>query len=150
MQSIDLTWFPVHLVWFVFLLLFYVLATCKSISGWVPTCDIAHSWRLNSVTSLGYQATSYSTQSHYPDTEPTSPCSILIMSSARLGSDKLQFLSHWFDSTSVRTRRVQIQTHGVRIPWSSSTSDRRSTHSATTSDLCIRRLTWGGQCASLH
>ena len=26
------------------LLLFYGLATSKDISGWVPTCDSAHSW----------------------------------------------------------------------------------------------------------
>ena len=31
--------------------------------------------------------TCYPTQSHYPDTEPTSHCPILIMPSARLGRD---------------------------------------------------------------
>ena len=31
--------------------------------------------------------------------EPTSPCPIIIMASAWLGSDKDQFESHWFDST---------------------------------------------------
>ena len=30
--------------------------------------------------------------SHYPDSELTSPCRILLMPSARLGSDKYQFL----------------------------------------------------------
>ena len=35
----------------------------------------------------------YLTQSHYPDTGQTSPCPILIMLSARLGSDKYKFLS---------------------------------------------------------
>ena len=32
------------------------------------------------------------------------------MASVRLGSDKYQFESHWFDSTRVRNRKVQIQT----------------------------------------
>ena len=31
-------------------------------------------------------------QSHYPDTEPTSPCPIIIMPSTRLGSEKYQFI----------------------------------------------------------
>ena len=33
----------------------------------------------------------HTTQSYYPDTEPTSPCPILIVPSAWLGSDKYQF-----------------------------------------------------------
>ena len=52
---------------------------------------------------LGDQATStmtwYPTHPHYPNTEPTSPCPILIMPSVQLGSDKYQLWSHWFDST---------------------------------------------------
>ena len=43
--------------------------------------------------------------------------------SARLGSVKYQFLSHWFDSTSV-------QTHEVRISRPTKTGIRLSTHSA--------------------
>ena len=39
----------------------------------------------------------YPTQSHYSDTEPTSPCPIIIMPSTWLGSDKFQFYK--FDST---------------------------------------------------
>ena len=50
---------------------------------------------LYSATSLGHQAndsmTCYPTQLHYPDTERTSPCPILIMPGARLGSDQYQF-----------------------------------------------------------
>ena len=42
---------------------------------------------------------------HYLDTEPTSSCLILIMPSIWLGSDKYQFLSHWFDSTRLHTGR---------------------------------------------
>ena len=38
------------------LLLFYVLATSKAISGQVPTCDRVNSWRLYSTASLGHQA----------------------------------------------------------------------------------------------
>ena len=41
----------------------------------VLMCDSAHSWRLYSATSLGYQAARtmicYLLQSHYPDTDPT-------------------------------------------------------------------------------
>ena len=68
-------------------LLFYVLATSKGISGEVPTCDSVHSLWLYSAASLEHQVTStmtcYPTQPHYPDTEPTSPCPILIMLNAR-------------------------------------------------------------------
>ena len=75
----------------------------------VLTCDGAHSWQLYSAASLEQQATSsmscYLTQSQYPDSELTSPCPILIMPSIRLGSDKYQFKSHWFDSTKVRKLR---------------------------------------------
>ena len=53
------------------------------ISGHVLTCDSAHSLQLYSADPLGEQASSiitwYSNQSHYPDTEPTSPFRILIM-----------------------------------------------------------------------
>ena len=50
------------------------------------------------------RVTRYPTQSHHPVTKPTSPCPLLIMPSPRLGSDKYQFLRHWFDLTSVRIR----------------------------------------------
>ena len=39
----------------------------------------------------------YPTQSHYPETEPNSPCPILIMPSTWLGS--INFICHCFDST---------------------------------------------------
>ena len=42
-------------------LLFCVLATYKVISGWVTTCDSAHSWWLYSVAPLGNQAASIMT-----------------------------------------------------------------------------------------
>ena len=77
-----------------FVSLFVVLGHSKSnvISRWVPTCDSAHSSLFYSAAPLGNQAistiTRHPTQSHYPDTEPTSPCPILIMLSAWLGSDK--------------------------------------------------------------
>ena len=100
------------------LLLFCILAN---------HCDSAHPGQLCSAVPLGDQTestmTCYPTQSYYPDTEPTSPCSILNMLSARLGSDKYKFLSHWFDSTWART-------HEVRIPHSPKTRDGRSTHLA--------------------
>ena len=89
------------------LLGFYVLVK----SGQVPTCDNAHSWWFYSATPLGDQTTStitwYPIQTHYPDTEPTSPCPILINYNADtwLGKGKDRFLSHWFDSTMVRIPR---------------------------------------------
>ena len=80
------------------LLGFYILAIFKVISGWVPNCDSAHSWRLYSAASLeplcpikikGHIRTGailwqhelmlplgdqvISTHSHYPDTELTRP-----------------------------------------------------------------------------
>ena len=73
------------------LLEFYVLATSMVTSGWVLTCDSAHSWWLYSAALLGNQnvgtMTWYPHQSHYPDTDLTSSCPILMLS-ARLGSDK--------------------------------------------------------------
>ena len=38
------------------LLMLYILVTSKVISGWVPTCDSAHSLRLYSAVALGIQA----------------------------------------------------------------------------------------------
>ena len=71
------------------------------------TCDSAHSWLLYSAVPLGDQTVStvtlYPTQSHYPDIEPSSRCPILIMLRAWLGSDKDNFLCHWFDLIRVRT-----------------------------------------------
>ena len=96
------------------LLLFCVLTTSKAISGWVPTCDSV----LYSAASLGHQASRpmicYPTQSHYPETEPTSPRPILIMLSSRLGKDKCQFKSLRFDSTRFWTRGLRTRT---RYPW---------------------------------
>ena len=70
---------------------FYILATSKLISGWVPTCDIPYS-----VAQLGNQVvadtmTWFWTQSHYPDTELAGPWFILVIQSARLGCDKYRF-----------------------------------------------------------
>ena len=68
------------------------------------------------------------TQSYYPDTEPTSPCPILIMLSVRLGGYKYQLLSHWSDMTRFRT-------HEALIPRSSKTGDGYSTNLATPTGL---------------
>ena len=63
--------------------------------GLLPSCDSVHSGQLYSPASLGHQAagtiTGYPTQSHYPNTEPTSPCLNLIMLSIGLGSTKYQY-----------------------------------------------------------
>ena len=65
---------------------FYVLATSKVTSGWLLTCDSVHSSWLYSAAPLKTMIW-YPTQSHYPDTEPTSPFpSILTMPSFWLGS----------------------------------------------------------------
>ena len=77
------------------LLLFYVLAPSTVISGWIPICNSVRSLRLYSVAPLGNQGTStmtrFPTQSHYPDTDPTSHCPILIMQSTWVGSNKYNF-----------------------------------------------------------
>ena len=109
----------------VVLFVLYVLATFKAhqvtspvISGWVPTCDSADSWQLYSAAPLGNQTTrtmthypipSHPTQSHYPDTVRTSPCPILVMPSARLGSDMYTLLGHFFYSTGNRTPACEAQ-----------------------------------------
>ena len=74
------------------------MATSKVILGWVLTSDSVHLCRLHSAAILGSQATGiltqHSTQSHYPDTELSHfvPYPIIVlMPSARLGSDKYQF-----------------------------------------------------------
>ena len=94
----------------------------------------AHSWQLYSAASLEHQAAStmtcYPTQSNYPDTELTSSCHILIMPNPRLGSEKDQFLSLWFDSTRFWTRRLQTRAHDLRIPRSPRMGGGHSTHSA--------------------
>ena len=118
------------------LLLFYVLAKSKVISGRVPTSDCAHSWRHYSVASLGNQAAStmtwYPTVSDYPGTEQTNPCPILILPSTSLGSDKNQFWSHCFGST-------KVWTHKVRILRSPKTGDGRSTNLAILSGMPWKR-----------
>ena len=109
---------------------FYILATSKVIL----TSDSAHSWWLYSAAPLENQATrtmtQYPTQSHYPDTEPTSPCPILLMPSARLGSDTYQFDKSlvWLDreansrspacalhSTNSATSRLGLQCFRLKV-----------------------------------
>ena len=67
-------WRLVWKVWYC-LLDVYVLATSTVISGRIPTCDSAHSWRLYSTVPTGYQTTNtmtwYPTKSYYHDTELT-------------------------------------------------------------------------------
>ena len=60
--------------------------------------------------------TLHPTQSHYPDTVPTSSCHILIKPCALLGSDKYKCLSHWFDVDQGLSPLVQI-------PWFPKTGD---------------------------
>ena len=89
-MSVHLLFWEITVFGFVCLLLFYVLATSKIISGCVPICNSVHGDFILLPQATG-TVNCYLTQLHYPDTEPTSPCPILIMPSARLGSDKYQF-----------------------------------------------------------
>ena len=86
---------------------FYVLAISQVISGWLQICVSAHPWWLYSVASLGEQATSTMTscptQSHYSDTESTSPFPILMTPN----SNKHQSISHCFDWNKVRSCRFE-------------------------------------------
>ena len=68
------------------LLEFYILATSKVTSGWwFRTCGSVHSWQLYSDAPLGDEAARTMswcpTQSHYPGSESTGRCAILIMQS---------------------------------------------------------------------
>ena len=56
---------------------------CCIVAGWMPTCDSAHLWWIYDVVPLGDKISStmnwYPTQSHYPESDPIRPCSILII-----------------------------------------------------------------------
>ena len=123
----------------IYLLLFYILATSKVIAGREPTCDGEYSWQLYNAAALGDQVagpmTCYPTQLHYPDTEPTSPCPILIMPSARLGSDRYQFKCFWFDSTRFRTHRLEIRSSDSLI-----SQERRALYSFGQPDCYYTRI----------
>ena len=101
----------------------YVQSTSKDISEWVPTCNSACSWWLYNAALLGDQATSTltgsPTQSHYPDTESTSSCSILIIQSIWLGRDKYQFVKSlvWLDpGSNPRSSAREACTLPIRPP----------------------------------
>ena len=74
---------------------FNILATSIVISGQAPTCDSVHSSWLSSAAPVGDLAVDtmnwYLMQSDYPNAVLTSPCPILLIPSARLGSDEYQF-----------------------------------------------------------
>ena len=80
---------------FVCCIFFFILTTLKAISRRLPPCDGTQSWWICCAGPLRNQAAStitwYPHQSHYPNTEPNSPCPILIIPSTWLGSDKYQF-----------------------------------------------------------
>ena len=121
-NTTDKSHFSSHTRLFGWLLL-YVLATSKGISVRASGCDSAHSWWLYNAAPLEDQSTStmvwYPTQSHYPDTEPTSPCPILIMWGTRLGNDKYHFCISlvWVDK-QLNSRRFAGQTCAlpIRLP----------------------------------
>ena len=92
--------------------------------GRALTCDSAHSWQLYSTVSLELEAagtmTCYPSMAHYPDTQPTNPCPVLIMLSARLGSDMYQFSKSlvWLNQSSktVRSRFEPITFRFLDLP----------------------------------
>ena len=61
----------------------------------VPTCERTYSWRFYSAAHWRNHThtamTQFQIESHYPDTELTSPCCSLLMPSSRLGTDKYKF-----------------------------------------------------------
>ena len=121
-------------------MLFHVLTTSKIISGRVPTCDVIMlpHWKTRPTAPRpGIPP------SHYPDNESTSHCPILIMTSTWLGSNKYQFLNHWFDLT-------RVQTHAVQIPRSPKTRDGCSPHSAILSGHIGRHALWPNWYSSCH
>ena len=86
--DIDLTQRISSLSWLVARWSFYILTTTK----------VRHWDRCGFVTVRSHgdyivmpPSPTWVTQSHYPDIELTSPCPILIMQRARLGSDKCKF-----------------------------------------------------------
>ena len=129
--------FPQHLLFMDLRKWLIWLVGCWSFTSWPHLRSYQDSYWLVTVrthgdfialTLLGHQATStmirYPTQSHYPDTERSSLCHILLMLSTWLPEAKsIIFLSHWFDSTR------------LRIPRSMKTWDGCSTHSAIPSGL---------------
>ena len=66
---------------------FYILATSRVTSGQVPTCNSTHSQLLYSAPLLGSEASRaivwLPTQTHYPNTEISSPCPIPVIRLAR-------------------------------------------------------------------
>ena len=105
------TFLPFQAGWPMFVsLLFCFLATSNIVSGWVPICDSVRSWCLENQAIS--PMTWYPNQSHYPDTEPTTPFPILIMPSTWLGSNTY----HWFDSTMGSNPRSPVhETRALHI-----------------------------------
>ena len=120
---------------------FTVLRQAQWGVGSVLTCDSAHSWCLYSAALLWGIRPSHSVILSWHCTNKS--CPILIMQSTRLGSDKYQFKTLWFDSIRVRTHEVWIRTWEVRIPWSPRMGGGCSTHSTGcpfTSTLVVYNL----------
>ena len=109
---------------------FNILTTSKVISG--------HLYWLYDAVPLRHQATGtiteYPTQSHYPGTELTSPCPLLIIPCIWIESDVYIFRSLvGFDHDSKPW---------VWIPWATKTGERDTQH--------IRRSVWWGECTGPH
>ena len=99
-------------VFFLLFLLVYVLATSKVIWGWVSTYYRAHS--CDFIVLSHWETRPPAAWSDIPLNHIiltlSQPVLVIFfkMLSARLGSDKCQFSSHWFDPTRVWTHKVWI------------------------------------------
>ena len=80
--------------------------------------DGIHSWWIYCAaplreTTVGTIA-QFPTQTHYPDTDQTKPCRILIRMSNTLGSDKYRF-SSWFDLVGIQTADIPQGKHAALL-----------------------------------
>ena len=119
----------IHNLYINFISVFFCApATANLIAGRVPTCGSLQSWLLHSAAPQGNQSVStmisYPTQSLHPDTEPTSPCPIIIMLSTWLQSDKYQLYKSlvWLDCNINEVRPQWVLEsyhllHTYKLPW---------------------------------
>ena len=102
------------------------LVTYRGIFGQVPTCDSCPLMAISYDATLWNRTASkliwYPTQSHYPDTEPTSLYPYPNSDKHRTTKVHVSIVKFliWFNQSSNPL---------VRIPWSPKTADRRSTQS---------------------
>ena len=95
---------------------------------WLTLSTIITNKRLYSALPLGNKVlstmTQYATQSHYPGTELSTPGSVLLMLSAKLGSDKCQFCTSMLWLGLESNYRSPSHTGGLRFSHSITASSR--------------------------